>query len=257
MTIFFFSSTGNSLAVAKKIGGTLISIPQVIDQPSIECKDDMIGIIFPIYDFSIPKMCRNFFSKAKLTADYIFVVGTYGNLPGACMRNVQRLAAENGTRIDYAESLLMVDNYLPGFNISDQIVKLPEKNTMGNLDRIIADITARKNQNATAKLRWRLATSLIQAGEKMAMKGTQAQNYIVNANCTLCGTCAKVCPSGNITVTDKVAFSDKCEWCLGCVHLCPENAIHLKSERSAARWRNPDVTLTELIRANNRTEETQ
>jgi len=30
MTIFYFTGTGNSLAIAKSIGGSLISIPQVL-----------------------------------------------------------------------------------------------------------------------------------------------------------------------------------------------------------------------------------
>lgn len=260
MTIFYFTSTGNCLAVAKKIGGkdaNLIAIPQIINRPALEFQDEVIGIIFPIYGFSMPKICRRFFLKAKLTADYIFAIGTYGNLPGACMRNAQLYAAEQGNRIDYAESLLMVDNYLPGFEINQQIAQLPQKNTDASLVRIIDDLNSRKKLTATATLGKRLATSLIHVGEKVVMKDTQAQNYLVNDQCTKCGTCAKICPSGNITVTDKVTFGDKCEWCLGCVHLCPKNAIHLKNERSSARWRHPEVTLMEIIKANDQTEGTR
>jgi ferredoxin len=252
MTIYYFTSTGNSLAIAKRIGGEMVSIPQVIDDGSKEYYDDVIGIIFPIYGFFIPKMVRRFLSEKKLVADYVFAIGTYGNLPGACMRNVQRFAAEHDNHVDYAESLLMVDNYLPGFDIEEQIRKLPEKNPDGNLARIITEIESQTRRESTASLRWRTLTALIQVGEKVAMKATQAQNYIVNKDCNQCGTCEKVCPSGNITVSKKVVFADKCEWCLGCVHLCPQNAIHLKNEKSATRWRNPDVSLSEIIAANNR-----
>jgi ferredoxin len=252
MTIFYFTSTGNSLAVAKKIGGALISIPQVVDAPTLEYNDDAIGIIFPIYGFYCPKMVRRFIDKAKLTADYIFAIGTYGNKAGACMRNFQRNAAENGIRVDYAESLLMVDNYLPGFEVNDQIVKLPQKKTDENLTRIIADITARKKLTATASLGDIALTAAIQVGENTFMKATQAQNYSINGDCVKCGVCAQICPSGNISVTDKVQFADKCEWCLGCVHLCPKNAIHLKNERSNTRWRHPGVSLAEIIKANDR-----
>ena len=288
MTIFYFTSTGNSLAVAKRIGGegaALVSIPQIIDRnrvkyadarfesddgstadsarlfaegekfraPTREYKDDVIGLIFPIYGFAMPKMCRRFIAEKKLTADYIFAVGTYGNSPGACMRNTQRKAAEHGIRIDYAESLLMVDNYLPGFEMIDQAAKLPKKKTDENLTRIVAEISVRKKLTATAGLGMIALTSVIAVGEKAVMKDTAARNYIINEKCTKCGTCAKVCPSGNISVTDKVTFGDKCEWCLGCVHLCPKNAIHLKYERSNERWRHPDVTLAEIITSNDRT----
>ncbi len=32
MTVLYFSATGNSLAVAKRIGGNLISIPQAVKE---------------------------------------------------------------------------------------------------------------------------------------------------------------------------------------------------------------------------------
>jgi hypothetical protein len=35
------------------------------------------------------------------------------------------------------------------------------------------------------------------------------------------------------------------------VHLCPQNALHLKNEKSGERWRNPDISLAEITRANN------
>jgi ferredoxin len=248
MTVFYFTSTGNSLAVAKRVGGNLISIPQIIDRLRPEYSDDVIGVVFPIYGFGLPKMVARFLRGTKLSAEYTFAIGTYGNKTGACMRNVQRLVG-----FDYAESLLMVDNYLPGFDINDQIAKLPEKNTEGNLTRIITDIGVRKKLTATASMGDIVLTAAIQAGENTFTQATQAQNYLINSECTKCGICAKVCPAKNITVDEGIEFGDQCEWCLGCVHLCPKNAIHLKNERSAVRWRNPDVSLRDIIAANDRT----
>jgi MinD superfamily P-loop ATPase len=54
-------------------------------------------------------------------------------------------------------------------------------------------------------------------------------------------------------VEDSVSFQNQCEGCLACLHLCPQNALHLKNEKSEKRWRNPDVTLEEIISANSRT----
>lgn len=66
----------------------------------------------------------------------------------------------------------------------------------------------------------------------------------------LCGVCAKVCPANNITVTDKVTFSDRCEVCYACLHNCPQNAIHMKVEQSPVRFRNEHVSLRDIIQAN-------
>jgi ferredoxin/flavodoxin len=256
MTIFYFTSTGNCLAVAKRIGGesaTLISIPQIIDQPTLEYKDDMIGVIFPIYGLGQPKMVQKFFEKIKWTCGYAFTIGTYGNLPGAAMFNTQKLTEKCGYKIDYAASLLMVDNYLPNFDVDDQIAKLPKKNPDVELDRIISDINAHRSLRSVAALGARAITAVIQSGGKPFMTGKQGQNYIVDEKCVTCGICAKVCPAANISVTDNVLFAEKCEGCLGCVHLCPNNAIHLKNERSDKRWRHPDVSLAEIIKSNDRT----
>ena len=35
MTILYFTATGNSLAVAKRLGGTLLSIPQLIREDDL------------------------------------------------------------------------------------------------------------------------------------------------------------------------------------------------------------------------------
>ncbi|GHU44124.1 hypothetical protein FACS1894111_10900 [Clostridia bacterium] len=255
MTIFYFTSTGNCLAVAKKIGAKfpeskLISIPQVIDSSDLAFHDDIIGLIFPIYGFGLPEMVRRFMENAKWEAEYAFAIGTYGNMPGAAMRSVQRLASQKGNHFDYAESLLMVDNYLPGFEIDSEIAKLPGKQVDENLARIITDIDTREKQNATASILMRMITAGIGGGRFINVK--QAQNFIVNDNCIHCGICAKICPAGNITVTDTVAFADKCEGCQGCVHLCPQNAIHMRNEKSTVRWRHPDVPLGEIVLANQR-----
>ena len=52
---------------------------------------------------------------------------------------------------------------------------------------------------------------------------------------------------------DTVTFADRCELCLGCVNLCPKNAIHMKNERSNELWRHPGVPLAEIIKSNDRT----
>ena len=252
MTIFYFTSTGNCLAVAKKIGGNLVSIPQVIASPSLHFKDDVIGLVFPIYGFGHPKMVRKFLEKATWESEYSFAIGTYGNLPGAAMMDLQNFAKKRGQRFDYAQSLLMVDNYLPGFDMNDEVAGLPKKHVDENLARIMGDIQSRRQLDAVARPVWRAATAMVRTGGNHLLNGKQAQRYRVGQECNTCGICARVCPAGNIAVTDKVVFGNQCEACLGCVHLCPQHAIHLKKERSAARWRNPEVSLHEIITANNR-----
>jgi NAD-dependent dihydropyrimidine dehydrogenase PreA subunit len=252
MTIFYFTSTGNSLAVAKAIGGKQVSIPQVVESADLRFEDDVIGLVFPIYGFGLPKMVRRFIENAAWKADYAFAVGTYGNMAGAAMYNVQRLAEERGKRFDYAESLLMVDNFLPMFDISRQAEMLSQKKTDENLARIVAEIAERKKLQAKASLPLRMLAAVIGAANQSVMNGSNGRQFKIDDNCSRCGVCASVCPCGNISVADKTSFGGNCEFCLACVHHCPKNAIHVKGEKSGVRWRHPSVTLNEIVSANKR-----
>jgi ferredoxin len=250
MTVLYFTATGNSLQVAKRIGGTLLSIPQMVKGNRYHFEDESAGLVFPIYGFGLPKIVKDFFEKTSIVAKYTFAVGTYGNVPGAAMFNLAKLAVKHGLKFDYMTSLLMVDNYLPGFDMGKETLRLTEKKTIDNLDKIVSDVHSRKTNIPAASISQRAMTAVIQGMQGYFMDGKTAQSYIVNEQCTYCGVCARVCPTGNVTVTDKVIFSDRCEVCLGCVHNCPSNAIHLKNEKSAARFRNVDVTLKEIQEAN-------
>lgn len=250
MTIFYFTSTGNCLYVAKRIGGDLCSVPQMMKTNTYEFKDDAIGLVFPTYGFGMPRIVRRFLEKASWEANYTFAIATYGNLTGAVLPNLERFAAERGKKFDYMNTLLMVDNYLPNYKIEDQLAKLPEKRIEEQLAQIVGDINNRKTNKPTATFSQKLSTALIQAGANAFMNGKNAQNYIVNERCTKCGICSKVCPTANIEVKDQVIFQEHCEACLGCVHLCPQNAIHLKNEKSTTRFRNEHVSLKEIIDAN-------
>lgn len=53
----------------------------------------------------------------------------------------------------------------------------------------------------------------------------------VSENCTLCGECAALCPTGAITVNGEVKTdADLCMRCCACIKLCPENARFFDDE---------------------------
>lgn len=62
--------------------------------------------------------------------------------------------------------------------------------------------------------------------------------------------CTKVCPVKNITMEEKPKYNGNCQDCLACIHNCPQKVISLKTEKSAARFHNKDITLQEIIDSN-------
>jgi len=250
MKIFYFTGTGNSLAVAKQLNGELFSIPQVVKTGKTIYEDEAIGIVFPLYCLNPPKIVREFLSKVTFKTEYLFAIATYGNLAGAAMPELQKAVKAYGYQFDYMNTLLMVDNFLPNFEINEEISKLPTKKTNECIAQIVSDINRRKHSIPKATLKDKSLSAVCAPLIKQQDKGENAKNFLVDNNCVHCGICAKVCPAANISVSEQIAFGQQCESCYACIHACPQNAIHLKNEKSSARWRNPDVTLEELIQSN-------
>lgn len=252
MKTCYFTATGNCLYVAKRIGGELLSIPQLMRQDEILIEDEAVGIVAPVYAVEMPMMVKAFLEKAKIKTDYFFFVYTYGMGYAEAFTHVDVAARKAGLTLSYIDAIQMVDNYIPFFDMREQIDTLPQKDVEGQVERVVREISERKLRQVTvtqANLdemeRWTLNHA---AG---ILKKDTALSYTVNDDCIRCGICAKVCPANNIVVEeDGVHFSDKCEVCYACLHNCPQGAIHMPVEAGTTRFRNEHVTLADIIRAN-------
>lgn len=257
MKILYFTATGNSLAVAKKIGGELISISQALKNEQYDYEDDVIGFVFPTYCCYPPKIVRDFLAKARLKADYLFAVATYGNAmgkggDGSEMLEFDKLAKATGHHFSYLNSILMVDNFIDNFDIAKEVENIPSKQIDENLAIIIGDIGKRKNYIKNPGVFGKAMTAMCKQLVKSQDNGSAAQKFILDDKCVGCGTCAKVCPYENIIMKDGLPkFGGNCLSCYGCIHNCPQSAIHKKNEKSVQRFRNNDVTLAEIIQSNN------
>lgn len=251
MTVCYFTATGNCLYVAQTIGGEALSIPQLMKKEKIEISDDAVGVVCPVYAGEMPMMVRSFIARAKINADYFFFIYTYGMGDGEACAHAELAAKEAGLKLSYVNSVQMVDNYLPGFEMRNQMDTLPQKDVEGQIERVRRDIMERKLRSvAITPIRKAKMAMFRNMLAKPILRKDAAREYIVNDSCIKCGVCAKVCPADNITVTDHVVFSDHCEVCYACLHNCPKNAIHMKTEQSSARFRNGHVTLADIINAN-------
>lgn len=148
--IFYFTATGNSLYVARQLADEhteLLSIPQLMKRKRLEFEADEIGIVYPIYGQMPPNMVCRFIQKARLEAAYKFAVLTYGNMQFVATELWDEISRKaGGTPFDYIyiTSILMVDNWLPNFDMSEQI-KI-DKHIPESLERIKADQAVRKHE---------------------------------------------------------------------------------------------------------------
>ena len=253
MKICYFTATGNCLYVARRIGGELLSIPQLMRRDEILIEDEAVGIVAPVYAVEMPMMVKDFMEKAKIKTDYFFFIYTYGMGYAEAFTHVAVAAEKAGLPLKYINAIQMVDNYIPFFDMQEEIDTLPRKDVEGQIDRVVRDITERRLRQATVT-RKNLDDMARWSRDHAAgiLRKDTALAYTVNGDCIRCGICAKVCPADNITVgPDGVRFGDRCEVCYACLHNCPRNAIHMPVEANGdVRFRNDHITLADIVQAN-------
>ena len=206
---------------------------------------------YPIPANSPTNSLKDFIRKCTIKAPYVFVIATYGNAAVGTLHEMEKALSVNGNHADYYETLLMVDNYLPMFEVKDQVSRLEEKETDQNLESIVKEVNAHTYKSPAGNIGGDLVASVLGTVMKNPVRKS-ALSYTVSDACIGCGTCVKVCPVGNVHQVgrEKPTFGADCERCYACVHNCPKKAIHLPKEKSGERFRNPEVSLKEIIAAN-------
>jgi len=256
--VFYFTATGNSLFIAKQLSDAPLSIPQELKKTELHYEADEIGFVFPDYAASAPMIVRRFLEQASFKAEYMFSVITYGNASVCVSEWWQKFAEETGVTFHYIKPILMVDNYLPVFDMNEQI--LIDKHTDESMAEIIKDISEQKAYIEPSDMGPFFTEEILDEMREHHFTMTADGLLELRADrCIQCMTCEKVCPHKNFSLADQgVVFKGQCEFCLACVHSCAQKALTLKPMREGfpgernpeARYRNENVSLAEIIQAN-------
>lgn len=263
--VFFFTATGNCLYVARELaaaegdGVQPVSIPQEMRRTGeLRYADDAIGIVYPIYGHMMPAMVRAFVERATFDTPYLYLVPTYGNRHANAVELAQEQMRAVGAEPAYISTLLMVDNWLPNFDMDEQRARIPEKHIDENLARIEADVAARRRWIEPVTEADRAAHAQFMArGIRFEPADLEDFLRIDDEKCIGCVACVRVCPAGCIGMRQGVACRDAlagmgCNACLACIHACPAGAISLSmgEVNPKARFRNEHVRAAQIMAAN-------
>lgn len=250
--IFYFTATGNSLYVAKQLDDECISIPQVINEKNKHYMSSKIGVVCPVFGHEVPEMVKTFLQESDFDTDYFYMILTYGRRHGGAAELAQQLLNNCGIIADYINVMHMVDNYLPAFDM-DEERKIDKK-----IDEQIMFIQADLKQFKRAISP---VTEIDRAGHRefLARNAEKLVSYFkemyyITDECNGCAICTKVCPVNCFKIENGKAVRNPadCLYCMACIHHCSQKAIQLTipEKNSKARYRNENITLAEIIQAN-------
>ena len=250
--VFYFTATGNSLFVARQIGGETVGIPQALKNGNLTWEADEIGFVFPIYRSKAPQIVQKFIQQAKLKAPYMFSILTYGHGKCNSVELWDEVARKNNVGFDYITTISMVDNYLPAFDMNEEIKLDRQENKQIAAIKKDLEVQRKWHQPVTPEERKMREEFVWKNGELFPVDSEDI--LTVTDACIGCGLCTRVCPRKNLTITEgRAVNSGDCEFCLSCAHICPQKAIVLKKgeKNSRARYRHQDISVADIIAANN------
>ena len=231
--ILFFSGTGNSNYVAKRIADALddalVNLNDRIkasDTSSVET-DERLIIVTPTYAWRIPRVVRDWLRKTELRgAKRSWFVMTCGSEIGNADRYNHDLCTEKGLACMGTAQIVMPENYIAMFSApqadkAQQIVAQAEP----SIDRAIAAI---QSNQSFAPTRNNLYDRLMSGPVNPIFYKffVKADAFTVSDACIGCGQCAKRCPMNNVAIKDgKPSWGKNCTHCMACICYCPTSAI--------------------------------
>lgn len=256
-TLYYFTGTGNSLAVARFLANQLgdaelVPVAAVVSGPGVVDDSDIIGIIFPVYYLDVPRIIREFIQKLQVNGpSYVFGIATCGQQAGHALFTLASLLENKKIPLNAGFVLVMPENFIGPVSLMEDPRIVHDKITEAyeRIPEIATVIRERKKtipegSNSCFTHFGGFLTSKFMTSVYKTPKKIHATSA-----CNRCRTCERICPTHNITVTESgVIWHDECTQCYACIHWCPKEAVAIGNRtKGKPRYHHPDVTLADMI----------
>lgn len=246
--IFYFSGTGNSQFVAKRIqdktGDQLYSLNEAIKKRRLFSGKmlDRAVFVVPTYAWRIPKIVEAWIRKSKFGIGVrAYFVMTCGDGIGNAAKYVKKLCEDKVFTYMGCAQIIMPENYLAMFSVPDEEAA---KNIIAAAEPKICKMVKQiADGKALAEERVSLTGSFLSGFINPIFYPlfVHARKFTVDSCCTGCGKCAKVCPMNNISlVNGRPVWENSCTHCMACITICPAKSIEYgKKSLGQPRYRCP------------------
>jgi len=267
--LFYFTGTGNSLAVARKIAERLtdtIVVPMLKGDAEtyLDVETERVGLIYPIHMNAVPFVVVKFIEKLKrLSGQYVFAVATHGGIPGMSGLYLKKVLDKQQITLDAYFEIEMINNTPKGvapkplmrlkweLDITSEIIEAMLKTADALIDEIAHSVLIKERKtlnNPTSnskKISYWMMKQLWHISEKSRPKLT----FILDGCCTGCGLCETLCTTNRIIMKDGKPewITEKCNYCYACFNYCPTQAIGVKHyTKKLGRYHHPEINADDI-----------
>lgn len=242
--IVYFSGTGNTELISKKIGEEfenkrhsveLVSLEDEYQLMNIDFSDKIIGFGFPVYKFTFPDLFLKYFKmiNEKGQNNPCFLFSTYARFTAESFYEFAKrldkkrfkliaeksfkspscgIAARKGEKDFEYESVMYFEDdiHLKIESFVKDIIYLSGKR----------NFSVKHSHNPLSTLRLKIVKDI----ERTKYPKLQIDTEV----CSVCGLCAKKCPDNNLINREthiEIADESHCLHCLRCMNHCQSNAI--------------------------------
>jgi ferredoxin len=261
-TIYYFTGTGNSLAIARQLAAALgdtalVAIPRALaNGEPLKAPKGAVGFSFPVYCAGLPKMVARFAGTLDLAyADYLFCACTMGGTGATgAFTELDRILGRQGRKLDAGFGFVMPSNFIDQHDVAG-----------AEEQQAVFTKAADKVKEAAAKIREKRKTRDMEHGFRLLFlrmahpffirqTSNWDKKFRVDETCIGCTACEQVCPAANIVMQNqRPVWLHRCEMCYACVNFCPKMSIQTGDKsRQRGRYRHPEITVRDMLEQHGR-----
>ena len=231
--ILYFTGTGNSAYVARKLGELLedevLNLFDKIknhDHSAIYSQKSLV-FVYPTYAWQMPRILREWVEKTEFIVENpTYFVSTCGLSTGDTSKALKELCGKKGFMYGGNAGVVMPENYIAMFPVPNakEIEEILEKadEKVPQIADVISTGTFLKLEKV--KVLDKVLTSVVNKGFYQC--AVSAKKFYAKDSCISCGKCETVCPLSNVTLVDgKPKWGKNCTHCMACICKCPTEAI--------------------------------
>lgn len=243
--ILYFSGTGNSEYVAKRIGKEIgeetVNLFEKIrrqDWSRLYSERPWV-IVTPTYAWRIPRIVHRWLERTPLEGSKdIYFVMTCGDSIGNAGHYLQKQCAQKGMKYLGCAGITMPENYIamfttPGREEALEIIRKAEAVIVRTAQYIRGGEPMPQSRISVMD---KLNSGIVNDGFYPVC--VHAKKFYATDACISCGKCEAVCPLSNIRLENgKPVWGENCTHCMACICRCPKEAVeYAKHSKGQPRY---------------------